>query len=229
MTRAPYGGSSHSSCTRRGQSSGVQAPRETGRISWKRRLGYFTALLAMCHALTCPAAAQDRTITLNRLESLLEISSVDPVPYQEIRESPWLQRAEHSYGTLHFLPQFLEKRVKSPRPEVWRLYSDKIVRIQSDPGPEQELVLGGSAQLAVFAAALKGIFTGKLIELKRNFYWSLRGEELDWTLKFKPRSADVQRYLESIEARGSGAALREIIIREPGGDRTTTQFAVSKE
>lgn len=182
----------------------------------------------LCLALASAAVASAETITLDRLESILSASKKEPIKFEELRESPWLETAEHSHGTMHALPDFLEKRVEFPRNEIWRLYADRIVRVEYSEGEAQEVSFGNSEQIAVFANALQRIAIGQFSELKSAFQLSLTGDEGDWSVRFKPRSADVQQYLEWIEATGNGSALRKIIVMEPGGDRTTTRFSVSR-
>lgn len=184
--------------------------------------------LVLCLALALPTAEQTDTLTLDRLASILTVSTREPVGYEELRESPWLERRQHSYGTMYVFPDFLEKRVEFPQHEIWRLYSDHIVRVSPAGEDHQEVVFGDSAKIAVFANAFQYIVAGQVRELESDFHLNLTGNESDWSVKLKPRSSDVQRYLEQIEVRGNGAALREIIVLEPGGDRTTTQFVGSR-
>lgn len=184
--------------------------------------------LVLLLTLACAADVSANTITLKHLESILTESSPQSIRYQELRESPWLQKSEHSYGTLHSSPDFLEKRVEFPQPEVWRLYSDRIVRVESSAEGPQEIVFGDSGQLSVFTNALQHIVAGKLSDLQQAFQLDLTGDELDWIIRLKPRSATVQLYLEWIEVRGNGPTLSKIIVLEPGGDRTTTQLVGSR-
>lgn len=86
------------------------------------------------------------------------------------------------------------------------------------------MVLDGSAQMRAFIQAIRLIVEGRLLDLRDDFNLMLSGDEDQWTVILQPIDQTVKRYLEKIEVRGSRALLQELVILEPGEERTVTRF-----
>lgn len=68
-------------------------------------------VLAMASAAAIAAGGQ--ALTVPGLQRLLQSERRASVPFEELRESPWLSMPMASRGTMHSTSQALEKRGKS--------------------------------------------------------------------------------------------------------------------
>ena len=163
-------------------------------------------------------------MTVDELQRLLQSVPVRDVPFDEVRESPWLSAPVQSRGTMSSNPERLEKRVVSPRPETWRLWSDRMEWVSADGAARKQILFSQSPAVAALADALRHVVAGDLAALERNFSVTLTGDERLWTVQLQPRAVDLARHLEHLELQGSRAHLQVIIVLEPGGERTTTRL-----
>lgn len=186
-----------------------------------RRIGCWLVLgMAWAGAL----AAGVQVLTVPELQRLLQSDRRASVPFQELRESPWLSTPMASRGTMHSTPQALEKRVESPRQETWRLLPDRIEWAgPGGMGPKQILFTQAPA-LAALADVMRRVVAGDIVALEPDFRIELRGDERVWTAQLRPRGAEVVRHLESVELQGTGSRLQVIIVIERQGERTTTRL-----
>lgn len=179
-------------------------------------------VLAMASAVAIAAGGQ--ALTVPGLQRLLQSERRASVPFEELRESPWLSMPMASRGTMHSTSQVLEKRVESPRRETWRLLPDRIEWTGPGGTASKQILFNQAPALAALADVMRRVVAGDLMALDPDFRIELTGDERVWTARLSPRGAEVARHLESVELQGTGRQLQVIIVVERQGERTTTRL-----
>jgi hypothetical protein len=68
------------------------------------------------------------------------------------------------------------------------------------------------------------LFSGDLAALRERYRVEFDAEGLRWRMRLLPKQAPLSQFLASVELRGEGPALAEMVILEPDGDRSATRF-----
>ncbi len=80
--------------------------------------------------------------------------------------------------------------------------------------------------LGLFVSSFVKIFAGDRDALAQMYAMELRGSpEGTWSLKLRPRLSPMDKVIEGIELRGEGLVVATMVVREIGGDTTTTTFS----
>lgn len=158
------------------------------------------------------------------LQRLLQAQPTQALPFEEVRESPWLMAPLTTRGTLHANGRALEKRVTDPRKETWRLLSDRMEWVGSDGQPARSLRYDQAPALAAMASALRLAVAGDLDALQSDFRIDLQGKASLWTARLLPRRPEVARILDYLELQGAEGRLSVIIVQERSGERTITRI-----
>lgn len=180
--------------------------------------------VALVLALAMSAAGTAHAMSLAELQRLLQSARVRAVPFDEVRESPWLTAPVELHGTMSSGPDGIEKRVVSPRKETWRLGRDRMEWIGPDGAASKQILYSEAPAVAALADALRNAVAGDLAPLDRDFRVTVGGDERLWTVQLQPRTAELSRHLDHLELQGTGAHLQVIIVVERGGERTTTRL-----
>jgi hypothetical protein len=180
--------------------------------------------IAIAFLVACGTAKTSAALTLEELQRLLQATRSTAVSYAELRESPWLTTPVESRGTLHSLPDSLEKRVETPRPETWRILADRLEWVGPDGSRGKSILFSKVPAVGVLADALRRAVAGDLGALERDFRIELQGDRQAWAAQLLPLRAETSRYLDHLRLEGSDGRLRTITIVERKGDRTTTHL-----
>jgi hypothetical protein len=87
----------------------------------------FARYLSLCFVLFGGGMGSAHALTAGELQRLLQSAPAADISFVEQRQSPWLTEVLESRGTVRSLPQGgLEKRVESPKQEIWRLLPDRM-------------------------------------------------------------------------------------------------------
>jgi hypothetical protein len=181
-------------------------------------------LLQLGVLLSVAGAALAQAFSVGRLQRLLQEAPHADVRFTEMRESRWLAAPIESSGTMRSNTMMLEKRVERPRPETWRILSDRMQVTAPGLDGVKEVMLDQAPAAAALANALRRVMAGDLEALNKDFQLDLSGDEREWTLQLTPRHPDVARQLKEIDLQGAGPRLVVIVIQESQGDRTTTHL-----
>jgi hypothetical protein len=174
--------------------------------------------------LSVAGAAFAEALSVEHLQRLLQDAPHADVRFTEMRESRWLAAPIESSGTMRSNAMMLEKRVERPRPETWRILSDRMQVTAPGSDGVKEVMLDRAPAAAALADALRRVMAGDLEALNKDFQLELSGDEREWTLQLTPRDPDVARQLKQISLQGAGRRLAVIVIQESQGDRTTTRL-----
>ena len=178
--------------------------------------------LALLAALHC---APTWALSTQELQQILKSTRAESTPYTETHDSPWLNAPAQSRGVLRSSTDFLEKRVESPRREIWRLYADRMELVDETGRASRTVAFSQAPAMAVLADALRGILAGDLASLEREFVLQLEGSRQSWAARMTPRGGEAARVLDRIELDGGAAGLRAFTLVERRGDRITTRLA----
>jgi hypothetical protein len=181
-------------------------------------------LLRLGVLLSVTGAACAEALSVEHLQRLLQEAPHADVRFTEMRESRWLGAPIESSGTLRSNAVMLEKQVEWPRPETWRIRSDRMQVTTPGSDGVREVMLDQAPAAAALANALRHVMAGQLEALNEDFLLALSGDEREWTLQLTPRHPDVARQLKQISLQGAGRRLAVIVIQESQGDRTTTRL-----
>jgi hypothetical protein len=183
-----------------------------------------TRLLQLGVLLSAAGAAFAEPLSVEHLQRLLQEAPHADVRFTEMRESRWLGAPIESSGTMRSNAMMLEKRVERPRPETWRILSDRMQVTAPGSDGVKEVMLDQAPAAAALANTLRRAMAGQLEALNKDFQLELSGDEREWTLQLTPRHPDVSRQLKQITLQGAGRRLAVIVIQESQGDRTTTHL-----
>lgn len=183
-----------------------------------------TRLLQLGVLLSVAGAAFAQALSVEYLQRLLQEAPHAEVRFTEMRESRWLAAPIESSGTMRSNAMMLEKRVERPRPETWRILSDRIQVTAPGSDSVKEVMLDQAPAAAALANTLRRVMAGDLEALNKDFQLELSGDEREWTLHLTLRHPDVARQLKQISLQGAGRRLVVIVIQESQGDRTTTHL-----
>lgn len=184
-------------------------------LAWLVRLGVL---------LGVAGAAFAQALSPGRLQRLLQDAPRADVRFTERRESRWLAVPVESSGTMRSTATMLEKRVEQPRPETWRILSDRMQVSTPSSDGVKEILLDQAPAAAALANTLRRVMAGELDALDKDFRLELSGDEREWSLQLTPRHPDVALQVRQIGLEGAGRRLSVIVILESQGDRTTTRL-----
>jgi hypothetical protein len=86
------------------------------------------------------------------------------------------------------------------------------------------LDLSGDPSARQFVDNVTTIFRGDLGALRERYEVRFEASPPQWRLELTPRDPVVRRFVASLTLDGEGEALREMVLLERDGDRTTTRF-----
>jgi len=158
------------------------------------------------------------------LQRLLQEGKSREFRYVETRESPRLPRPIESRGTLRATGDLLEKRVDSPRAEIWRILPDRMEWASGDGSKVKSVRFDKVPAAGALADGLRLAASGDLLALQRRFTVSIDGDASNWSAMLKPRGAQLARYIEALTIKGAGGTMKTIVVAEVRGGRTTTQL-----
>lgn len=185
-----------------------------------RAAAALVALLGLCGA-SAPRSAEP--LTLETLMRGMAGASGVVAEFEEVKELALLAAPIRSRGRLYFVPP--DRMVRhTTEPAESRLIVDGE-RMEYLDGSEAEPVdLSADPAAREFAENFVALFAGDLEALRARYEVAFHSEPPRWTLELKPRSARVRRFVAGLSLRGEDQVLREIVLVEADGDRTTTRL-----
>jgi hypothetical protein len=152
------------------------------------------------------------------------------IEFSETRHSSMLKAPLVTTGELRFKrPATLERRVKTPFAERYLIEGDRVTIERSGSGAPRTLSLASQPLLANLVETIRALLRGDLQTLTRLYRVELRGEPGDWALTLLPSDPAMSEFVASVHVKGRAAALTEMEVVEPNGDRTVTHFVHAPE
>ncbi len=133
-----------------------------------------------------------------------------------------------SRGRLYYLhPGFLARHVTAPeRTEL--VITPKTLRMRGEDG-EEVIDLRQNDALRVFVTSLVRVLSGDRAGLAEAYEIEFVPAPDDgrWRLRLVPRREPLTKMLRVLELRGVGAAVEELEVQEPNGDRSVTRITAA--
>jgi len=143
--------------------------------------------------------------------------------FRERKQLSLLDVPLESLGTLYFVPpDRLARHMTQPTRSQLVIDGDRVRLL--DASGEDAMDLSRSPVARVYLDNFTVLFGGDLAELERRYEVDFETAAERWTLRLVPRSDRVKRFVESVVLRGDPVAMREMVVIESDGDRTTTTF-----
>lgn len=124
-----------------------------------------------------------------------------------------------SSGSLIYrVPDYLEKRTRTPRPAVMTLSGETLTLTEDNQ--TQTLDLAAHPDAAEYVNSIRGLLSGNLALLRKTFSLQLTGDRNHWTLLLRPAGGRIGGMIDSISVTGSGDIIRRLEYDESDGDRS---------
>jgi hypothetical protein len=143
--------------------------------------------------------------------------------FEEEKHLALLAAPLRTRGTLYFMPPgHLARVVEGPEGSVVTISPTELRMADADG--EQTIDLRSNADVRAFVTSLVCVFTGDEAELERSYALAYDRDAEGWTLTLTPREPPLSEMMRELRLRGSGRAVKELLMREPNGDRTATRI-----
>jgi hypothetical protein len=161
------------------------------------------------------------------LEQLMQDMREHPggdTPFKETKYLSTLKVPLVVEGVLRYRqPDTLEKEILKPTPERYVIAGDSV-EIWRRGKLQHQVSLADYPAMRGLTGSIIATMGGDLPSLRQHFEPELSGSREDWTLRLKPRDAELGRRLDRIEIRGQGPAIRFFEMRQRNGDRSVMQI-----
>ncbi|MGB8436706.1 MAG: LolA-related protein [Burkholderiales bacterium] len=188
-------------------------------------------VLACTAGLACSAGVTAAApFTAEQLMASLAAQPDSVVAFTETRHSSMLKEPLVTTGELRFKPpSTLERQVTTPYAERYLVEGDRVTIERPGTGAPRTLSLASQPLLANLVETIRALLRGDLQTLKRLYRVELRGEPDNWAFTLLPSDPAMVEFVASVHVKGRAAALTEMEVVEPNGDRTVTHFARTHE
>lgn len=177
--------------------------------------GFLFPLAGIC-AL---AANEQAPLPLEQLPGIITGVPDHRAEFHEERRLTLLKEPVVLSGFLLFrAPDRLEKHTQTPQREDLVVEGEWV--IVSSPDRKQEMRLNMSSDPVLYGLlfSLQSLLTGHPERLSNVFNLEAWGDEAGWTLRMKPRAADMASRVQAVRVTGQGRWLRSIELWETSGD-----------
>lgn len=180
--------------------------------------------LALCLlAASAAAAAEPPPATLEALMAGMARATGVRAEYTEVKEMALLSVPIETRGVLYFVPPDRMVR-RTLEPEVSSLVVDGRRVTYCDASGSAPVDLSAEPSAREFIDNFTTIFRGDEAALRRKYEVRFESDPPRWRLVLEPRDALLRRFVASLTLSGEGETMREMLLVEQDGDRTTTRF-----
>jgi hypothetical protein len=184
----------------------------------RRRVGAAALLL-----WAAPLRAEPGPPTLEALMAGMSRTRGVVAEFREVKELALLEAPLESRGVLHFLPPDRMLR-RTLVPASSTLLVDGARVWFRDAGGAAPLDLSADPSAREFVDNFTTLFRGDLEALRSRYETRFESGPDGWRLVLEPRDARLRRFVASLTLSGAGESMREMVLVERDGDRTTTRF-----
>ncbi len=176
-------------------------------------------LAGLALALALPCGVQAAPFDLAELMRVLGEVRAGEATFTEKRHVREIDQVLESSGRLSFVaPDVFTRETLKPRNEKLAVNGNTLV--MSRGTRSRTVALDSVPEAQVIVEAIRGTLTGNREVLDRHFTVQLAGTLPRWTLTLAPRDARLRAQVTRIQVTGRLAALDEVQIDLPGGDRS---------
>ena len=181
------------------------------------------ALAAAALAGRSAAASPELAEILARMASTPGVEAV----FEERKEVALLAAPLESRGVIYFVPPDRFARFTSSPGRSALIVTGDAVRLRE--GPDGEAIdLSGNRVARVFVENFVALWSGDRERLERLYTPELSGTREAWELRLVPRRAPLADAIAALTLKGDRDAMRELLVEERDGDRTTTRFGATR-
>jgi hypothetical protein len=160
---------------------------------------------------------------LDRMASTHGVEAV----FEERKEVALLEAPLESRGVIYFVPPDRFARfTSSPGFSALVVTGDAVHLREGRDG--EPIDLSGNRMARVFVENFVTLWSGDRERLERLYAPEFRGTLDAWELRLVPRRPPLADILAAITLKGDRAAMRDLLVEERDGDRTTTRFGATR-
>jgi len=177
--------------------------------------------------LAATALADERVAPADELAQILrrmaETPGVEAV-FEERKELSLLAAPLESRGVIYFVPPDRFARFTTAPGRSALVVVGDAVHLR-EGSEDREIDLSGNRVARAFVENFVALWSGDRDRLERLYAPEFLGTREAWELRLVPRRAPLADVISAITLRGDRDAMRELVVLERDGDRTTTRFA----
>jgi len=144
--------------------------------------------------------------------------------FREQKQIALLEKPLESSGVLYFVPpNRLARFTLKPAASALIIDGEKL-RFQQ--GRQQRFDLSANPMARIFIDNFIVLFNGDLAKLQRLYQTNFSAKGENWTLMLEPRGSPLRGLVEQNALRGDRSGIREMVMQNRDGDRTTTALDV---
>ncbi|HTF34690.1 MAG TPA: outer membrane lipoprotein carrier protein LolA [Myxococcota bacterium] len=187
------------------------------------------AALVVAAGLGCLSAGSQSpevphgTLTLETLMHHMATTSGVRAEFHEVKQIALLEQPLESDGTLYFIPPSRLARI-TRAPGATTLVIDGSRMSYRDTTGGNSVDLSANREARAIVENLVVLFNGDLGALHEHYNVGFDADGARWHMRLVPKGPPVSQLIASIELRGDGPALQQMVLVEKEGDRTTTLF-----
>jgi hypothetical protein len=144
--------------------------------------------------------------------------------FREQKQITLLEKPLSSSGKIYFVPPNRLVRF-TLEPEFSALIIDGE-KLRFQQGNREKFDLSGNPMARDFIENFIVLFNGDLPKLRDLYRTSFDAEGENWTLILVPRRAPLRGFVKEIALRGDRDGIREMVVQNTDGDRTSTTLDV---
>jgi len=168
-------------------------------------------------------ASVELTAILDRMASTSGVEAV----FDERKELGLLALPLETHGVIYFVPPDRFARFTVSPGFSSLVVQGEDVRLREGHDGER-IDLSGNRVARVFVENFVVLWSGDRERLERLYTPEFRGDPEAWELRLVPRRAPLADVIAAITLRGNRDAMKEMLVEERDGDRTTTRFGATR-
>jgi len=185
-------------------------------------LSLATALLAL--AVQAEPSRDDAPLSLKALMDGMAKSSGVIADFHETKQIALLAKPLESSGVLYFVPPDRLARF-TLEPEASALIIDGG-KLRFQQGEHEQFDLSANPMARIFIDNFIVLFNGDLQKLQQLYRTDFSADGERWSLDLEPRGRELSRVVKEIALRGDHTGIREMVMQNRDGDRTSTALDV---
>jgi len=187
------------------------------------------AVMLVAAGLAClsaggPSQEQPRgPLTLEILMHHMATTTGVRAEFHEVKQIALLEQPLESDGTLYFIPPARMARI-TRAPGATSLVINGSRMSYRDGTGGNSVDLSGNRVARTIVENFVVLFNGDLDALHEHYNVGFDAQGARWQIRLVPKGPPLAQLIASIEMRGNGPALEQMVVVEKEGDRTTTFF-----
>ena len=162
-------------------------------------------------------------LTLEILMQHMATTSGVRAEFHEVKQIALLEQPLESDGSLYFIPPARMARI-TRAPGATTLVINGAHMSYRDTTGGNSIDLSANRVARTIVENFVVLFNGDLSALREHYNVGFQADGARWQMRLAPKGPPVSQLIASIELRGDGPALEQMVVLEKEGDRTTTFF-----